>query len=81
MDPVQDRSNDAYKWIFHHVKRFVLAKGILVNTFMELEKDALKHLQEKEPSKPPVYPVGPLIKTGPTNEERDRAECLKWLDN
>lgn len=81
MDSVQDRSNDAYKWILHHAKRFVLAEGILVNTFMELEKGALKHLQEKEPGKPPVYPVGPLIKTGPTNEERDRAECLKWLDN
>lgn len=49
MDPVQDRSNDAYKWILHHAKRFILAEGILVNTFMELEKGALKHLQEKEP--------------------------------
>lgn len=81
MDPVQDRSNDAYKWILHHAKRFVLAEGIFVNSFMELEEGAFKHLREKEPGKTPVYPVGPLIKTGPTNEETDRAECLKWLDN
>lgn len=78
MDPIQDRSNDAYKGLLYHAKRFVLAEGILLNSFIELEEAAIKHLLEEQP---PVYPVGPLIKTGSAYEETDRPECLKWLDS
>ncbi|KAK6161560.1 hypothetical protein DH2020_004941 [Rehmannia glutinosa] len=30
---------------------------------------------------PPVYPVGPLIRTGPETESDRGSECLKWLNN
>lgn len=80
LDPVQDRKNDAYKWTLHHVKRYGLAEGILVNSFNELEEGAFKFLQKHEPGKPLFYPVGPLVKTGAGDETGDGCECVKWLD-
>ncbi|KAE8697270.1 UDP-glycosyltransferase 72B2 [Hibiscus syriacus] len=80
LDPVQDRKNDAYKWVLHHAKRYRLAEGIMVNSFVDLEGGALKALQEKEPGKPPVYPVGPLVNVDPSNKA-DGCDCLKWLDD
>ncbi|KAF1863507.1 hypothetical protein Lal_00030544 [Lupinus albus] len=78
MDPVQDRSNDAYKWVLHHTKRYKLAHGIIENSFLELEPGAIKELQKEEPGKPPVYPVGPIInlESGRTGNH----DCLRWLD-
>ncbi|KAJ0054185.1 hypothetical protein Pint_00559 [Pistacia integerrima] len=82
LDPVQDRKNEAYKWVLHHTKRYRMAEGIMVNSFMELEGGAIKALQKAEPGKPPVYPVGPLVKMGSSSSTRtDDDESLKWLDN
>uniref|UniRef100_A0A5B7AF82 Glycosyltransferase n=1 Tax=Davidia involucrata TaxID=16924 RepID=A0A5B7AF82_DAVIN len=80
LDPVQDRKNDAYKWVLHHAKRYRMAEGIMVNSFQDLEAGAIKALQEKEPDKPPVYPIGPLVQMGSSNGV-DGSECLRWLDD
>lgn len=79
LDPVQDRKNDAYKWLLHHAKRYRLAEGIMVNSFMELEPGPVQNLQAKEPGKPPVYPIGPLVNIGSSGKV-DGSECLRWLD-
>ncbi|KAL8235850.1 hypothetical protein R6Q59_016931 [Mikania micrantha] len=79
LDPVQDRQNEAYRWTLHFVKRFKMAEGIVVNTFMELESDALKALLEDESGKPRLYVVGPLIQTI-SHSDADRLDCLRWLD-
>ncbi|XP_027160895.1 hydroquinone glucosyltransferase-like [Coffea eugenioides] len=81
LDPAQDRKNDAYKWLLHHARRYSLAEGILVNSFKDLEPGPLKALQEQEPGKPPVYPVGPLIQMGSGDKRGEESECLKWLDD
>ncbi|KAL5727085.1 hypothetical protein ACHQM5_000317 [Ranunculus cassubicifolius] len=81
LDPVQDRKNEAYSWMLHHCKRYRLAEGIFVNSFMELEPGALRALKEVRPGRPPVYPVGPLIRTGGDKSDADRCESLRWLDN
>ncbi|XP_058209543.1 hydroquinone glucosyltransferase-like [Rhododendron vialii] len=78
LDPVQDRKNDAYKWVLHHAKRYGLAEGIMVNSFKELEGGAIKSLQEEEPGKPPVYPIGPLVRMSGAD---DGSESLRWLDD
>ncbi|KAF8112994.1 hypothetical protein N665_0058s0091 [Sinapis alba] len=78
-DPCQDRSDDAYKWLLHNAKRFKEAKGILLNSFVDLEPNAIKALQEPAPHKPPVYPIGPLVNTGSSCANGN--ECLNWLDN
>uniref|UniRef100_A0A1J3J3F9 Glycosyltransferase n=1 Tax=Noccaea caerulescens TaxID=107243 RepID=A0A1J3J3F9_NOCCA len=83
-DPCQDRNDDAYKWLLHHAKRFKESEGILLNSFVDLEPNAIKALQESSPDKPPVYPIGPLVNAGSSyanrNDESD-SECLNWLDN
>lgn len=82
LDIAQDRENDGYKCLLHNTKRYKEAKGILVNTFDELEPNAIKALQEPDLDKPPVYPVGPLVNIGKREgDQREESECLKWLDN
>jgi hydroquinone glucosyltransferase len=61
----------------HHGLGYRKADGILVNSFDALESGAAKVFAQKEPGRPPVYTIGPLIR-GPKKEEG--AECLKWLD-
>ncbi|XP_038985069.1 UDP-glycosyltransferase 72B1-like [Phoenix dactylifera] len=74
-EPIQDRRNEVYKWFVRVTKRFYEAKGILVNSFEDLEPEAVKGLKEAD-GIPPVYPVGPLVRTAPDEEH----ECLRWLD-
>ncbi|XP_042480214.1 hydroquinone glucosyltransferase-like [Macadamia integrifolia] len=82
VDPMQDRSSDGYKLFLHHSKRYRMAEGILINTFMGLEVGALKALEDgSDPTIPPVYPVGPLIQMGSRVGVDDRVECLQWLDD
>ncbi|CAA0153724.1 unnamed protein product [Arabidopsis thaliana] len=82
LDTVQDRNDDAYKLLLHNTKRYKEAKGILVNSFVDLESNAIKALQEPAPDKPTVYPIGPLVNTSSSNVNlEDKFGCLSWLDN
>lgn len=83
VDPAQDRNDDSYKWLLHNAKRFKEAKGILVNSFIDLEPNAIKALQEPAHEKPPVYPIGPLVNSGSYDDAHvnDEYKCLSWLDN
>ncbi|CAI9764155.1 unnamed protein product [Fraxinus pennsylvanica] len=80
LQPVQDRKNDAYKWVLHHSKRHRMAEGIVLNSFKELEPGAIEYLQEPETGKPPVYCIGPLIRMGSVSENNEGSVCSKWLD-
>lgn len=59
------------------------AKGIMVNTFMELESHALNSLKDDQSKVPPIYPVGPILKL--SNQENDvgpeGSEIIEWLDD
>ncbi|KAK9274605.1 hypothetical protein L1049_021854 [Liquidambar formosana] len=79
VDPLQDRSNQAYRLILQIAKRHRLAAGILVNSFLDLEPGAFKALREEGSGMPAVYPVGPLIQAGSASEG-DGSGCLRWLD-
>ncbi|KAJ7951276.1 Glycosyltransferase [Quillaja saponaria] len=81
MDPAQNRKREAYKWVIHLGKRYSLAEGVFVNSFAQLEPETIEFLLKKEPGKPLVYPVGPLVNTDSINNEVDVSECLKWLDD
>ncbi|XP_057442279.1 UDP-glycosyltransferase 71K2-like [Lotus japonicus] len=63
-------------------ERFRETKGIIVNTFSELEQDAIDALSDGHT--PPIYVVGPLIDfKGPSNPNLNQAQhnsLLKWLD-
>ncbi|XP_043709063.1 hydroquinone glucosyltransferase-like [Telopea speciosissima] len=81
--PLQDRSNDAYKSCLYHYKRYRMAKGILLNSFDGVEGRAIKALNDgSDPTIPPVYPIGPLIRKGlKAGADDDDVECLRWLDH
>ncbi|KAJ3701115.1 hypothetical protein LUZ61_004820 [Rhynchospora tenuis] len=75
--PLQDRSNECYKWMVHHSKKYREADAILVNSFDEIEPDAAKILCQPEPDRPPVYLIGPLIQTGSTENKAGTAERIE----
>ncbi|CAK8560709.1 unnamed protein product [Lathyrus sativus] len=75
--PLQDRTNEAYTCFLHHLKRYKLAKGIIVNSFFELEPEAFIFLQKSEPV---VYSVGPLVNQDSIVKESEFEAGLKWLD-
>ncbi|CAO2815064.1 unnamed protein product [Amaranthus hypochondriacus] len=78
-DALQDRNSEAYSWIFYHLKRYELAEGIFINTFMDLEPGAIQTLQTEDPNRPSVYPIGPIVRSG-LGSKVDGSNCLTWLD-
>ena len=81
-DPVQDRESEGYEWLLNISKRLVSSESIIVNSFVDLESEALKSLQEEEGDgtrKPLIYSVGPITQTGSTSSN-DESDCLSWLD-
>ncbi|KAL6660694.1 hypothetical protein ACP70R_001729 [Stipagrostis hirtigluma subsp. patula] len=88
--PLEDRSSTCYAWTVHHAKRYREAKAIIVNSFDAVEPEATTVLRRREPGRPPVYNVGPLIlSNGSSNQasaathlssSSPRAACLEWLD-
>ncbi|XP_066377882.1 UDP-glycosyltransferase 72B3-like [Miscanthus floridulus] len=79
--PLQDRSNPSYMVMVHLAKRYREADAILVNSFDAVEPEAAQVLRQPEPGRPPVYPIGPLIRqSGAIPPSSPRAACLEWLD-
>ncbi|CAK7345138.1 unnamed protein product [Dovyalis caffra] len=79
-------SKDALPVVLYHVRRFREAKGIIVNTFEELESHAVKCLSNGET--PTVYPVGPILKlkgeahdVGSDGSKNYKEDIMLWLDD
>ncbi|KAL0454969.1 UNVERIFIED_CONTAM: Hydroquinone glucosyltransferase [Sesamum latifolium] len=68
---MKQRNSEVHKWALDWCNKFLEADGVMVNSFLELETEAFKDLEQRRPDVPPVYPVGPLIRTG-TEAESDR---------
>ncbi|GMH14982.1 hypothetical protein Nepgr_016823 [Nepenthes gracilis] len=68
--------------IMDHIKRSREAKGILVNTYMELEPYPLHSLSYHDRI-PSVYPVGPIINLERLDEGREgyKDSIMRWLDD
>ncbi|KAL2336874.1 hypothetical protein Fmac_011320 [Flemingia macrophylla] len=77
--PFQHLPSAGYKGFLERAKRFDVADGIFMNTFLELESEAIRTLQEEDKAKPKVYPVGPIIQMGSSGQENG-VTCLTWLD-
>ncbi|KAJ0962986.1 hypothetical protein J5N97_028108 [Dioscorea zingiberensis] len=77
-DPLPLRGSEGYAKFISYAKCYTKVKGILVNSFEELEPGVVKALKENL-GVPRVYPVGPVIQSGLAKAENDY-ECLKWLD-
>lgn len=62
-------------------RRFRETKGIIINTFLELEPYAIESLTNDD-AIPTIYPVGPMLNLKGDNGENDEAKMiLKWLDD
>uniref|UniRef100_A0A0A0KZX3 Uncharacterized protein n=2 Tax=Cucumis sativus TaxID=3659 RepID=A0A0A0KZX3_CUCSA len=57
-------------------------KGILINTFEELESHVIYSLStDSSLQLPPLYSVGPVLHLKKNIETMDRVDVLKWLDD
>lgn len=71
----------------HYARGYRKAKGIVVNTFAELESHALESFSSKnntslygKPQIPPIYAVGPILNRA-QHEEAKFKSIMKWLDD
>jgi hydroquinone glucosyltransferase len=72
-----ERSSYTYKSILDMCQKLSLFDGVIINTFTDLEPDAIRVLQERQ--KPCVYPVGPIIRNE-SSSEANMSVCLRWLE-
>uniref|UniRef100_A0A0D9VE71 Glycosyltransferase n=1 Tax=Leersia perrieri TaxID=77586 RepID=A0A0D9VE71_9ORYZ len=54
------------------------AAGILSNTFQSLERAVVEDMSQKGTGFPPVYAVGPFVRS--SSDEESSSACLEWLD-
>ncbi|KAL6888179.1 hypothetical protein ACP4OV_009205 [Aristida adscensionis] len=71
----------AYAGLVDEARRYGAAAGILVNTFYEMEPAVVDEFRRaaEEGAYPPVYPVGPLVRSVAA-EEGGASACVEWLD-
>ncbi|KAJ6870160.1 anthocyanidin 3-O-glucosyltransferase 2-like [Populus alba x Populus x berolinensis] len=69
--------------MLRQARRFRETKGIIINTFEELESHAINSFSKG--NIPPVYPVGPILnlnRDGDCDDESDEYKDIKqWLDD
>ncbi|KAF3947037.1 hypothetical protein CMV_026775, partial [Castanea mollissima] len=74
---------DGYSFALQNARRYVETKGIIINTFSELEPHALNSVSASQV--PPIYPIGPVLDlAGPAQWHPDRAQherIMRWLDD
>ncbi|KAI4305547.1 hypothetical protein L6164_028907 [Bauhinia variegata] len=74
---------DGYISFANHGRKFRETKGIVVNSFLDLESHAVSSLSTHD--LPPIYTVGPLINhknenTMQSNNQSQHDEIMRWLD-
>ncbi|KAK4833300.1 hypothetical protein QYF36_002363 [Acer negundo] len=76
-------SVDWAMYLHEQTRRYRTAKGILVNTFAELESYAVDAAASSETEIPSMYPVGPILNLDGDNnyDTSKKAEIMEWLDH
>ncbi|KAL9255648.1 putative UDP-glucose flavonoid 3-O-glucosyltransferase 3 [Drosera capensis] len=84
-----DKDGGGNEMFLNHSRRYRRAKGILVNSFEEVESYPLRALTD-DTTVPTIYPVGPIINLdtqtkeategSQSKEEEVEDSILKWLD-
>ena len=72
-----DKGDSGSEWILNHSRRYRQVKGIIVNTFVELESHAIRSFSGT--TLPPLYDVGPIV-NAQTGFGEDQA-IKRWLDD
>ncbi|GAB4848204.1 hypothetical protein Ancab_002871 [Ancistrocladus abbreviatus] len=77
---------EVFAAILNYTRRYTETKGIMVNTFMELEPHAIQSLLN-DAGIPPIYPAGPVVNPSPQTEDPSdglhgaRDSIIQWLDD
>ncbi|XP_059651121.1 anthocyanidin 3-O-glucosyltransferase 2-like [Cornus florida] len=79
MPSVVLNSQEGASMFLARARCFRRAKGIIVNTFMELEPHAVKSLSDSKT--PPVYPVGPVLNLDSDEGSQQSDAIMRWLDD
>ncbi|KAG7637895.1 UDP-glycosyltransferase 71C2 [Arabidopsis thaliana] len=76
-------TTESYEAWVEMAERFPEAKGILVNSFESLERNAFDYFDRRPDNYPPVYPIGPILCSNdrPNLDLSERDRILKWLDD
>ncbi|KAJ0027617.1 hypothetical protein Pint_36641 [Pistacia integerrima] len=78
--PSPYREKDWSMILFELTRRFRRVKGIVVNSFIELESYAINSFSNGETNIPPVYPVGPILNLNGDSIDLG-SEIMEWLDD
>ncbi|KAF7027483.1 hypothetical protein CFC21_039523 [Triticum aestivum] len=84
IQPLMDRDGASYQALLNVSLNLFRSQGIFINTFRSLEPRAMDtilagHSAPAGLSTPPVYCIGPLVKSEEVGVKRGD-ECLAWLD-
>ncbi|XP_057792736.1 anthocyanidin 3-O-glucosyltransferase 2-like [Salvia miltiorrhiza] len=74
---ITDKNGGAYG-VVSSARRMRKSRGILINTFQELEANIIQSLSNDD-QMPPIYPVGPLLNLE-TTPESEFSDVIRWLD-
>ncbi|KAL6347116.1 hypothetical protein AAG906_012697 [Vitis piasezkii] len=78
---VVDKEGGGSMAFLNRVRRYREAKGILVNTFVELESHVINSFVDG--TTPPIYTVGPLLNLHNANHQKQDSDLdvIQWLDD
>nr|CAB3449443.1 unnamed protein product [Digitaria exilis] len=81
-DGFRDSTDPVYAYLVEEARRYGHADGFLVNSFEEMETAMAEEFKRdaKDGAFPPVYPVGPFVRSSSSGKESDESACLEWLD-
>uniref|UniRef100_A0ACD5YW13 Uncharacterized protein n=1 Tax=Avena sativa TaxID=4498 RepID=A0ACD5YW13_AVESA len=79
------RKIQSYDWFEYHGRRFMEARGLIVNTTIELEASVLAAIADGRCVPgcpvPALHAIGPVIWFDPKDDDQRRHECMRWLDD
>ncbi|XP_044461432.1 anthocyanidin 3-O-glucosyltransferase 2-like [Mangifera indica] len=86
--PIVLQQKEWTRVLFRHARLFREVKGIIVNTFMELESYAVESFSNgKLTNVPPVYTIGPILNLEGDKIDQgsvssvSKSEIMEWLDD
>ncbi|PWA59223.1 UDP-glycosyltransferase 71E1 [Artemisia annua] len=62
-------------------KRFRETKGIIINTFQELERHGVEYLLSSNANIPPLFPVGPILNLSKAKNDSITEVIMTWLND
>ncbi|KAJ1685179.1 hypothetical protein LUZ63_016569 [Rhynchospora breviuscula] len=80
VEPLQYRDSEMYHGFLQLCTQLSEMKGILVNTYEELEPGVAEPFKEPNEARPPIYALGPLTRPIETEVDQNH-ESLAWLDS